>query len=712
MKLGIKIALAFFLLSVLPLAGISVYSYRASISVFRKAVEAESGVLAEEMGGRMATMRRDLSMRLGGLANFPFPQLMAVTGEKVDEKSNPLMAKLMAEIGDAAPLVNSIEFNAADPRTAPQAPLPKSSIPKKPQAAGENTKLRQLVIHLSDETSAPTVDKPSMPNALPEGYVMSMRPYRTGIPGRGRQLGDADKQRIESEIRKMREFQVVLEKMDPQPDRKSGGPREPSQAGPDTAPKAGTARAQASKSGAKDGGFPRTGPFTVNLSSEVRAEGHTIGTVNTRISTSQMFRNVLSTGRRRPGEIAFLIDSDNSLHTMHPADEKKLALLGLPDSIAGPDKQAAAPVLQDWVVVTRKDDNSKVTFGIARPVSEPLREIRNTAARNLGLGLAMVGLALLGIIPLAHGMTRNLAALARGAEQLAKGDLNARVEVTSRDEIGRLAESFNRMARDLKENQKHLVEKEQLRKELEMSRRIQEELLPKRSLHAGPVEIKGVSIPAREVGGDFFNYFPLPHGDVAILVGDVSGKGVAAALLMANLQATLQARLPLIPDLAELARQLDHEIHGSTPPEVYLTLFMSILTPGENRLRYVNAGHHTQFGLHANGDIDRLESTGRPLGLLPGGEYVERQIRLAEGDALFLYTDGLVDAENDAGQEFGNERLESVLLEARKKGVNEILARVEDANRRHRGAIESADDATMLILKISASAPARLESPI
>jgi sigma-B regulation protein RsbU (phosphoserine phosphatase) len=300
-------------------------------------------------------------------------------------------------------------------------------------------------------------------------------------------------------------------------------------------------------------------------------------------------------------------------------------------------------------------------------------------------------------------MTRNLAALAEGAEQLARGNLDVRVPVRSRDEIGRLTDSFNRMAHDLNENQKQLVERERWRKELEMSRRIQEELLPKRALQAGTVEVKGVSIPAREVGGDFFNYFPLSHGELAILVGDVSGKGVAAALLMANLQATLQARLPLVADLAQLAIQIDQEISASTPPEVYLTLFMSVLNPEKHELRYVNAGHHTQFALHPSGEIERLASTGRPLGLLPGGGYEERRIKLSQGDSLFLYTDGLVEAEDAAGREFGQQRLESLLLEARTSGINEFLARVETENREFRGAVEAADDATMLVLKIGSS---------
>jgi sigma-B regulation protein RsbU (phosphoserine phosphatase) len=320
--------------------------------------------------------------------------------------------------------------------------------------------------------------------------------------------------------------------------------------------------------------------------------------------------------------------------------------------------------------------------------------------RNLAYGLGMVGLALLGILPLSRGMSRNLATLTEGAERLARGDLDAQVPMLSGKEFGRLAATFNRLAKDLRKHQEHLLQEERLHKELEMCRRIQEELLPRAPLRLPFAVANGVSIPAREVGGDFFNYFRLANGEAALMVGDVSGKGLPAALLMANVQATLRARLPLESDLAELATQLDDEMAASTLSATYLTLFLAVLDGRGSVLRYVSAGHNTQVGLRADGRLEGLESTGRPLGLLPGGGYEERRVALGAGDGLFLFTDGLVDAENEGGEAFGMGRLEALLVEERQSDVAHVLARVGEALRAHRGGVDASDDATMVVLRM------------
>jgi sigma-B regulation protein RsbU (phosphoserine phosphatase) len=316
----------------------------------------------------------------------------------------------------------------------------------------------------------------------------------------------------------------------------------------------------------------------------------------------------------------------------------------------------------------------------------------------------MVALAILGILPLSARISRNLERLTEGAARLGTGDLGVRVPVRSRDEFGILAGAFNKMAEELGEGQKRLVQQERLQREVEIARQIQQELLPRGSLMLPLAEVKGFSIPAREVGGDFFNYFALPGGEMAILVGDVSGKGVPAALLMANVQALLKARLPLERDLAALATLVDHEVEATTPTEVFVTLFVGILDTAGGTLRYVNAGHNPPFAFHRGGAIERLDPTGRPIGLLSGGGYQERKMDCTDGCFLFLYTDGLVESENLAGEAFGMDRLEALLEHGRDGALEDLLVRIEEEVRQFRDGQEAADDATLLAVRLGGTA--------
>ena len=415
-----------------------------------------------------------------------------------------------------------------------------------------------------------------------------------------------------------------------------------------------------------------------------------------------LLRAILSSAERRQGAIPFALDREGRLYAPDPTDEAVLTDLGV-----APGRPATRRDAGDWVVGTRIDEETGIRIGVARPVGPALTEIRRTAARNLGLGLGLAVVALLGILPLSRRMTRHLASLTEGAERLATGALDVRVPVPHGREFRHLAVTFNRLARDLHLNQERLLEQERLRKELEIGRRIQEELLPRGTLRAPFAEVGGLSIPAREVGGDFFNYFPLREDEVAILVGDVSGKGVGAALLMASLQATIRARLGSERNLARLVDALDREMGSEEPLAPYYTLFLGLLEGRTGRLRYVNAGHNTQVVLRRDGPADLLFSTGRPPGLYPGGGYEEGVVELRDEDALFLFTDGLVETEDETGEPFGMSRLEALLRVHRGRDLVALLAQVDAAVREHRGPAEAADDATMVALRFSNGALAR-----
>jgi serine phosphatase RsbU (regulator of sigma subunit) len=431
----------------------------------------------------------------------------------------------------------------------------------------------------------------------------------------------------------------------------------------------------------------------------VMQDGEIVGQVNADINLPNLLATVFTTTRRDQGEVPFAVDKSGTLYT--PTESDRARITAIDTAAVRADTPPGTAVLPNWVVVTAADPTgSGLKFGIARPLGPALEDLRRSSARNAALGLGFIGLALVGIVPLSSRLTRNLSRLSDGVNRLANGDYRARVDLPLTDEPGKFAGAFNHMAAEVERHQRAAVEQERIRRELELGRQIQHDMLPHGPLRLGLTEIRGVSVPATEVGGDFFNYFQTSSGKIALLVGDVSGKGVGAALLMANIQASLRTRLALGQDLASLARELDTDIGGSTPGPIYATLFVGLLDPVSRILQYVNAGHNPQFVVRAAGGLERMESTGLPIGLLAGHDYGERRMTLAAGDVLFFYTDGCVEADNAQGDMFGHERLEALLAQRPSGSGDDLLARIEHAILDFRSGREPFDDATMMVVNV------------
>ncbi|HKV99930.1 MAG TPA: SpoIIE family protein phosphatase, partial [Vicinamibacterales bacterium] len=430
----------------------------------------------------------------------------------------------------------------------------------------------------------------------------------------------------------------------------------------------------------------------------VEQNGQVVEQISAEVNLPQLLATVFSTTRRDRGEVPFAIAKDGKIYTPTDDDRKTIEGLKLPTP---PDKQTSTTFTKgDWIVVETADPSgSGLRLGIAKPVADLVGELRKTAARNASLGLGFIGLALVAIVPLSGRLTRNLSKLTEGVDRISHGDYSARVPLKTNDEIGRLATAFNQMATDVEQHQRAAVEQERVKRELELGRRIQHEMLPHEPLRLGLTEIKGVSVPALEVGGDFFNYFELDDHRIALLVGDVSGKGVGAALLMANIQASLRTRLALGQELAAIAEATDRDVDENSPGPVYATLFVGILDPATRRLQYVNAGHHPQYAICKSG-LERMASTGLPVGLLSGRGYTAREVQLSAGDLLFFYTDGCVEASNLAGEMFGAERLEALLTTGGPMSPEDVLLRVEQAVKAFRGAAEPFDDETMMAVRV------------
>ena len=638
MSLRTRLIIAFLCLSVVPLSAVTAFWYASSVNAFERAAEREAAQTAAEIGRRMEMITAAVGRRVDRMFEGPDSNFDPnIDPQRLHERVAPLL-------GDAATLLERVEFHPA--AAAPQAmPLPRA--PSPPSAAGSTG-------------SAPTPPQPPTPIVVDIGKALAqaraaskVKPAIDGALAMSAPAIEASMAAVaESITREARQAAGV--------DMEVSGRR---------------------------------------IEVAVKKDGKMVGKANAVMNLDRTLQPVLALARRDQGEIPFAIDQSGKVYTPDPIHRTTLDRLQITESA----KQAANGTprrVEDWIVVARREPNGLV-FGIARPIGESLREIRRTSWRNLSIGLAVIALACIGIVPISHRMTQHVASLSAGVRQLAAGDFKARVPVRTSDEFGALAAAFNTMAADLERHQTLVVERERLRRELELSRLIQTEMLPRAPLRLGPAEIKGVSIPAREVGGDFFNYFPLPDGRLALLVGDVSGKGVSAALLMANVQATLRARLPLETKLARLAAGLDRDVDANTPGGVYLTLFVGILDVERGLLCYVNAGHNPQFVLRANGEIQPLASTGLPIALLPGHGYEESTVQIGKGDMLFFYTDGLVETENDHGDMFGADRLRALLEAEHAQGIDVVLERIERTVRTFRGKAEPFDDATMMALRIS-----------
>jgi sigma-B regulation protein RsbU (phosphoserine phosphatase) len=248
------------------------------------------------------------------------------------------------------------------------------------------------------------------------------------------------------------------------------------------------------------------------------------------------------------------------------------------------------------------------------------------------------------------------------------------------------------------------LDKKKLERELELAANIQANLFPAELPAVAGYELAVRNRPARQCGGDYYDVLPV-QGDAAgtrllLCVADVSGKGLPAALLMSNMQATLRALLGRFPSLADLAAQANELLYATTSAAKYVTAAMLELAPATGVARYVSAGHTDCLLLRASGEVEWLESTGTPLGLLPAGPpYGERRLDLAPGDCLALFSDGVTEAQNGADEEFGEERLADIVRASADAPAGAIVGRIFEAIDAFAGSAPQFDDITLLVLK-------------
>lgn len=264
-----------------------------------------------------------------------------------------------------------------------------------------------------------------------------------------------------------------------------------------------------------------------------------------------------------------------------------------------------------------------------------------------------------------------------------------------------------RLQLQLKASRMELARKEA---ELSIAREVQQALFP-RQLPAGcGLEFSAVCLPSAGISGDYYDVLALPDGRLIFAIADISGKGVSAAILMANLQALLRALAPSAPEPSAVCRRLNEHLHQVTDAAKFATFFYAEWTPVERRLTYVNAGHNAPL-LLGNGQCQRLEDGGPPLGMFPTADFETGRVGLKPGETIVLYSDGITEAATTDGEEFGELRLEEVVKGNCGKPLAVIEAQVLKAVRQWSGS-NPEDDMTLMLVRATDWNPKASPGPL
>jgi phosphoserine phosphatase RsbU/P len=307
-------------------------------------------------------------------------------------------------------------------------------------------------------------------------------------------------------------------------------------------------------------------------------------------------------------------------------------------------------------------------------------------------------------IQLSRSITGAVHELYEATQHVKEGDFSYRIPVKGNDQLAELGSSFNTMTENLGRLIIVAKEKERLESELEIAREVQNQLFPKDVPFTKTLELKGVCNPARMVSGDYYDFMSLSDSSLAFAIGDVAGKGISAALLMAAIQSTMRTQLGGMhsnghqPSTAQLVANLNKQLYATTSPEKYATFYFGMYDEPSHSLTYTNAGHLAPMLLR-DGNFEMLDSTGTVVGAFPFANYKEKTVTLEHGDMLVAYTDGIVEPENEYGEMFGEDRLKDLVAKFAHTDSSEIIARTMESVIQWTGSTELQDDMTMVVAR-------------
>jgi len=356
--------------------------------------------------------------------------------------------------------------------------------------------------------------------------------------------------------------------------------------------------------------------------------------------------------------------------------------------------------------------SSKWSLGVLFPQDELMADVMRLNKIMIILGLLGFAFLLVVIVSIARSITRPLRALAGTAEDIAQGNLDVAIpEIKTGDEVGKLAQSFDYMTKSLKQYIADLTEttaaKERIESELQIAHDIQMGLLPK-IFPAFPerpeFDLHATLVPAREVGGDLFDFFFLDDEHLCFNVGDVSGKGVPASLFMAITRTLIKTKATknLPPEI--VLHRVNQDLSMDNPSLFFVTLFLGTLNIKDGTVEYCNGGHNPPYIIRASGEIEAVAMTGGiALGVMEDFSFQSKRFVLNKGDAIFIYSDGVTEAMNSRHELFSEERLESELDRLKGLPVSDIIAGVMEKILEFSQDEPQTDDITMMIIQYNGS---------
>jgi sigma-B regulation protein RsbU (phosphoserine phosphatase) len=347
----------------------------------------------------------------------------------------------------------------------------------------------------------------------------------------------------------------------------------------------------------------------------------------------------------------------------------------------------------------------------------------------IGVGIFFAVIELIALIigtRMTRTVTAAIAQLHQATRHVDRGDFSHRIPVKSHDQLADLALSFNSMTESIEKLILEQKEKQRLENELSIAQEVQAQLFPRQVSQLESLEVHGFCRPARTVSGDYYDFLTASSHKLILAVGDISGKGISAALLMATIHSAVRAySMENLPQMREpvavgalagagrimaawpenmevspgaLLSLLNHQLYESTPPEKYATLFLAIYDGRLHRLTYSNGGHLPPILIGKDGAIRRLEAGGTVVGLFDNMSYDEGAVQLHPGEIFLAYSDGVTEPENDFG-EFGEERLIEIVRDNRHLPLPQISQIVTQAVDDWIGDAEQPDDVTLVLAR-------------